>query len=193
MTGAGHGRNLIRALHWRRLDTPGSEYFTLSELLNGWEFSGTAAVTIDGEPLLVRYTVQCDPEWKTEDVDVMAESGGTIHRLRLGAAGGRWRSNEGSVGTLEGAVDVDLGVTPSTNTLPIRRLGLDIGEQADLVVAWIRFPDLSVLRSDQRYTRLAENTFRYESGSFSRDIEVDELGLVTSYPGLFVTESVVSG
>jgi hypothetical protein len=150
-------------------------------------------VTIDGEPLLVRYTVQCDPEWKTEDVDVMAESGGTIHRLRLGAAGGRWRSNEGSVGTLEGAVDVDLGVTPSTNTLPIRRLGLDIGEQADLVVAWIRFPDLSVLRSDQRYTRLAENTFRYESGSFSRDIEVDELGLVTSYPGLFVTESVVSG
>jgi hypothetical protein len=193
MTDAGAGRDFIKAIHWRRLDTPGSEYFTLSEVLNGWEFNGTVAVTIDGEPLLVRYTVQCDAEWKTEDVDVVAESGGTMDRLRLGAAGGRWRSNEGAIGTLDGAVDVDLGVTPSTNTLPIRRLGLDIGQHADLVVAWIRFPDLTVIRSDQRYTRLAENTYRYESGSFRSDIEVDELGLVTTYPGLFVTESVVSG
>jgi hypothetical protein len=97
------------------------------------------------------------------------------------------------MGALDGAVDVDLGVTPSTNTLPIRRLGLEIGEHADLVVAWVRFPDLAVERSDQRYTRLAENTYRYASGSFSRDIEADDLGLVTSYPDLFVTESVVSG
>ncbi|HEX2266666.1 MAG TPA: putative glycolipid-binding domain-containing protein [Actinomycetota bacterium] len=192
MSDAGAGRNLIRALHWRRLDTPGSEYFTLSQAADGWKLDGTVAVTIDGRPLLVRYTVRCDPEWKTEDADVVVDSGGIMQRLRLGAAGGRWRSNEGSVTTLDGAVDVDLGVTPSTNTLPIRRLELDIGEHADLVVAWIRFPDLSVLRSDQRYTRLAENTYRYESGSFSRDIEVDELGLVTKYPGLFVNESLVS-
>jgi hypothetical protein len=185
MTDAGTGRNLIRALHWRRLDTPGSEYFTLSQASDGWKLAGTVVVTIDGEPLLVRYTVQCDPEWKTEDVDVVAESGGTMDRLRLGAAGGRWRSNEGSVGTLDGVVDVDLGVTPSTNTLPIRRLRLDIGEHADLVVAWVRFPDLTVIRSDQRYTRLGEAVYRYESGSFTRDIEVDELGLVTNYPGLF--------
>lgn len=193
MTNAGDGRNLIRALHWLRLDTPGSEYFTLSEAPDGWMLSGTVVVTLDDVPVSVRYTVRCDPQWKTEDVDVVAESGGTLHRLRLGAAGGRWRSNEGSVRAVDGAVDVDLGVTPSTNTLPIRRLGLEIGEHADLVVAWVRFPDLSVLRSDQRYTRLAENTYRYESGSFTRDVEVDELGLVTSYPALFVTESAVSG
>jgi hypothetical protein len=193
MSDAGDGRNFIRALHWRRLDTPGSEYFTVSELLNGWELDGTVAVTIDGAPLLVRYTVRCDPGWNTEDVDVLAESGRPLRRLRLRAAGGQWRSNEGPVGALDGAVDVDLGVTPSTNTLPIRRLGLEIGEHAELAVAWVRFPDLAVERSDQRYTRLAENTYRYESGSFSRDIEVDDLGLVTSYPDLFVTESVVSG
>ncbi|HEX2089228.1 MAG TPA: putative glycolipid-binding domain-containing protein [Actinomycetota bacterium] len=192
MIDAGDGRKPTRALHWRRLDTPGSEYFTLSELPNGWEFAGTVVVTIEGEPLLVRYTVRCDPSWTTEDVDVVAESSGTRQRLRLAAAGGRWRSNEGSVSALDGAVDVDLGVTPSTNTLPIRRLALDVGEHADLIVAWVRFPDLAVVRSDQRYTRLAENLYRYESGSFSRDIEVDELGLVTKYPGLFVNESLVS-
>ena len=193
MTDAGAGRNFIKTRQWRRLDTPGSEYFTLSQAPDHWNMSGTVVVTLDDEPVLVRYTVRCDTEWKTEDVDVVAESGGTLRRLRLGAAGGRWRSNEGAVGAVDGAVDVDLGVTPSTNTLPIRRLGLEIGEHADLIVAWVRFPDLAVVRSDQRYTRLGQNVYRYESGSFTRDIEVDELGLVTSYPGLFVREPVVSG
>ena len=35
-------------------------------------------------------------------------------------------------------VDVDLSFTPATNTLPIRRLGLDIGEEAEIHVAWLR-------------------------------------------------------
>ena len=42
----------------------------------------------------------------------------------------------------------------------------------------------------QRYTRLAERTYRFESlgGGFVRDIEVDEHGLVVTYPGLFRRE-----
>ena len=185
MTHAGAGRTLIRTLHWRRLDTPGSEYLTLSQIADGWELRGTVVVTLDGEPVLVRYTVQCGTSWETRDVDVATESAATSERLHLTAGDRRWISDEGGLPAVEGAVDVDLGVTPSTNTLPIRRLELEVGKHADLIVAWVRFPDLAVIRSDQRYTRLAENVYRYESGSFTRDIEVDDLGLVTSYPGLF--------
>ena len=185
MTGAGAGRKLIRALQWRRLDKPGSEYFALSQVPDGWELAGTVIVTLDDEPVLVRYSVRCRPRWETHEVAVVNESGGTTRELHLTADGGRWRSDEGPLSGLDGAIDVDLGVTPSTNTLPIRRLELEIGQRADLAVAWIRFPDVSVTRSDQRYTRLAEFVYRYESGSFRRDIEVDDLGLVTTYPGLF--------
>jgi uncharacterized protein len=79
---------------------------------------------------------------------------------------------------------VDLAVTPATNTLPIRRLDLQIGHSASVTAAWIRFPELEIQPLSQRYTRLAKNTYRYESDpGFSTEIRVDDLGLVTYYRG----------
>jgi uncharacterized protein len=47
-----------------------------------------------------------------------------------------------------------------------------------------KFPELTVQPLSQRYTRVAQNTYRYESNTgFSAEIVVDDLGLVTDYPG----------
>ncbi|HEX8099630.1 MAG TPA: putative glycolipid-binding domain-containing protein [Actinomycetota bacterium] len=189
MSDAGASRTRLRSVHWRRLDTPGSEHFSLWQTESGWDLTGTVVVTLDDAPVRAEYAVRCGTDWTTEQVDVRTSSASVERSLRLRARGRRWWLNDNEVDALSGSIDVDLGVTPSTNTLPIRRLALKVGDQADLQVSWVRFPDLDVTLSDQRYTRLSENTYRYESGSFSRDIEVDELGLVTSYPGLFVCES----
>jgi uncharacterized protein len=82
-------------------------------------------------------------------------------------------------------VDVDLGFTPATNTLPIRRLGLEVGEAAELAVAWLRWPTLRVERAEQRYERLARDRYRYSSGDFEADLTVDEHGLVVEYEGVW--------
>jgi hypothetical protein len=85
---------------------------------------------------------------------------------------------------VHGCNDVDLSVTPATNTLPIRRLDLPIGKSESVIAAWVKFPELAVQPLSQRYTRLAKNTYRYESETgFSAEIGVDDLGLVTAYPG----------
>ena len=88
---------------------------------------------------------------------------------------------------LAGALDVDIAATPFTNTLPIWRLGLGIGESADIVTAYIDVPALTVQSDPQRYTRLDERSYRYESrdSGFARDITVDDAGFVVDYPGLF--------
>ena len=80
---------------------------------------------------------------------------------------------------------MDLGIGASTNTLPIRRLDLEVGEAAEIVAAWVRFPELSLEPLPQRYTRLAEDRFRYESldSGFTAEILVDDLGLVVHYTG----------
>jgi hypothetical protein len=67
---------------------------------------------------------------------------------------------------------------------------LAVGAAADIIVVYVTFPDLAVSADPQRYTRLAESTYRFESldGGFVRDIEVDEHGLVVTYPGLFRRE-----
>jgi hypothetical protein len=85
---------------------------------------------------------------------------------------------------LRGCDDVDLAVTPATNTLPIRRLDLQIGQSKSVIAAWVKFPELTVEPLSQRYLRLGKDTYRYESNTgFSTEIVVDELGLVTTYPG----------
>ncbi len=81
-------------------------------------------------------------------------------------------------------MDVDISVTPSTNTLPIRRLALAVGEGRDVTAAWVRLPQLIVEPLPQRYVRIADRQYRYESrgGAFTAALDIDELGLVTQYP-----------
>lgn len=89
-------------------------------------------------------------------------------------------------------MDVDLNFSPSTNLLPIRRLGLDAGAAAEVHAAWLRFPSLRLERLQQTYTRTGERSYRYESadGAFMRDLEVNAAGLVTRYPGIWEAEPV---
>jgi hypothetical protein len=88
-------------------------------------------------------------------------------------------------------IDIDLGFTPATNVLPIMRLDLAIGSAADVAAAWVKFPEFTVERLDQRYTRLSEHTFLYESagGSFRRELTVNEFGLVIDYPDFWRAEA----
>ena len=89
---------------------------------------------------------------------------------------------------LDGAIDVDLPLTPFTNTLPICRLKLEAGQSADIDVVYVRLPQFTVVTDPQRYVCLEPlRRFRYESrdSEFVREIEVDSDGLIINYPGLF--------
>jgi hypothetical protein len=76
---------------------------------------------------------------------------------------------------------VDLGCSPSTNTLPIRRLRLGVGASHTIQAAWVRFPELTVVKAAQTYTRVDDLTYRYASGDFQAELTVDDDGLVTAY------------
>ena len=85
---------------------------------------------------------------------------------------------------VDGCIDIDLNFSPVTNTLPIRRLDLSEGGSERVRAAWLRFPSFKLEALAQTYTRLDGTTYRYVSGSgsFTREIKVDEFGLVTDYP-----------
>ena len=81
-----------------------------------------------------------------------------------------------------GCDDIDLGWTPATNTIPIRRLGLELGETSTITAAWVRFPELDVVCNRQRYTRLTNSRWRYESGDYDVELVADGAsGLVLAY------------
>jgi hypothetical protein len=89
---------------------------------------------------------------------------------------------------LGGAVDIDISITPFTNTLPIRRLNLRTGQSEEILTVYIRVPGLSITTDRQRYTCLETGRrYRYDSldSDFTREIEINVNGLVVIYPGLF--------
>ena len=86
-----------------------------------------------------------------------------------------------------GCTDIDISCTPFTNTLPIRRLNLKIGESAEIQVLHVDCPQIRFEVSRQRYERLSESQYRFTSleNDFTAIITVDENGFVTDYPELF--------
>lgn len=142
----------------------------------------------DDRSFAARFRIVCDGAWRVRSVE--AGVIGDDRRILLASDGaGHWRDGAGRpLPDLEGAIDVDLPVTPFTNTLPIRRLDLAAGQSADLRVVYIVLPEYTVTTDPQRYICLEpRRRYRYESldSDFVREIEVDTDGLVVTYPELF--------
>jgi uncharacterized protein len=190
--------NPIRTLLWQRIYSPGSEWCVVERESNGWRLHGIVLTEVATAPVLVQYTVGLATDWSTRLVEIAMRSGAEAkpRRLKLTVAPDqRWQIEREPVPepampvddllALHGLIDVDLGFSPVTNTLPIRRLKPAIGETVAVTAAWVRFPELTVEPLPQRYIRLAERRYRYESagGAFVAEIEVDDLGLVTTYEG----------
>jgi hypothetical protein len=151
---------------------------------NGASNNGAA----DETPFAMTYRIACDPDWRVRTVE--ARLVGMACSIHIASDGmGTWTTAGGSpLPALDGAIDVDIMATPFTNTLPIRRLDLAEGQSADIQVAYVSVPDLTLSLARQRYTCLTAGAlYRFDAleSGFTRDIGIDQDGLVTEYPGLF--------
>jgi hypothetical protein len=172
-----------RRVAWRRTDEVlADEHCTLAVRAGGLSLIGTVLGSEDGVPIRVEYRVLADGAGLTSAVHVRDLRGFdqrtlTVERSTKGA----WTVNGAAASALKGCTDIDLGFSPSTNTLPVRRLRLGVGATATIKAAWVRFPALDVVKAAQTYTRLDEYTYRYSSGDFTAELTVDEDSLVASY------------
>jgi len=171
---------------WRRLDWPGHEAAAITQQRNRWNLAGVALFAMDGQPCRLDYEIECDMHWGTRDVSIRGEIGGAPAALALSRTPeGEWMSDDRPLPDLHGCIDVDLGFSPSTNSLPIHRLKLAVGESAQVRAAWVKFPGLTVEVLEQTYKRVSESVYLYESGggAFTRELTVNEDGFVVDYPG----------
>ena len=168
---------------WRRSDeVVTDEHCTLTLRDSGLSLVGTVLGSEGGTPVRVEYRVLTDGAGVTTAAHVRDLRGFEARTVALERdAKGNWRVDGMVVRALKGCSDVDLGCSPSTNTLPIRRLRLAVGATQTIRAAWVRFPDLDVVKAAQTYTRLDEFTYRYASGDFEADLTVDDDGLVAAY------------
>lgn len=193
-----------RTLVWEGLDAWRAEIARVELSEEGLRASGTQ---IGVEPVAYRldYALEAPERFVTRTLRVEAAGAGWRRRLELRHDGhGGWSCDaeaEGQLdrhagGSVEGpseALDCDLALSPLTNLMPVRRLGLDEAEgSGEFVMAWVSVPYLGLHPSTQRY----EHVRRDPGGAVVRcvdlgahrglksELELDPNGFVVLYPGL---------
>ncbi len=139
------------------------------------------------------YRIECDSAWQTRRATITGFVGPRKVSLHLTVdRKKRWFLNGKHIKAVDGCTDVDLGFSPSTNLLPIRRLGLRPGKPVEVVACWIEFPSLAVKPLRQTYERKSRRVVHYESagGRFRRDLETNAAGMVLNYPGIWEAEAI---
>ena len=171
----------------------GFEVVFLQERAGGCALVGATTAVEDGRAWSVRYEIVVDDAWLTRAAHVTSRSASGEHEVRLEADGsGHWRIGGSAAPGLDGCFDVDLEASSCTNTLPVHRLGLAIGDGADAPAAYVRAVDVDVERLEQRYIRIeddgARRRFDYTAPAFDYrgPLVYDGSGLVLDYPGIAI-------
>jgi hypothetical protein len=179
---------LRKSIRWRSLEHGGLEQLSINEWPEGVKVRSAIVGQADEDRHGVLYELSLTPDWRFQAM-LLQRTDGRMVVLRRSDAGEWFDMQAEALPELEGCFDIDFEMTPFTNSLPIRRDPLYIGETRRFWMAYIPADTLEPFADEQIYTRLSERVYRFETGEgedyFTADITVDEDGLVVDYPGLF--------
>jgi hypothetical protein len=195
-----------RGVAWTKDDPPGAE-FAVVVLEPGRLRAKGVAIGSDPEPYRLSFELQTRDDYVAEIAVVETQGAGWTRHLEIQRSpAGVWSASSQSAGKLElpepggdlaemgEALDLDLGLSPVFNTMPVLRHNLhDGGNAKDFLMIWVSVPDLSIHASPQRYTFLQRRSadqrlVRFEATGdgedFVAEVQFDGDGLVVEYPGI---------
>lgn len=179
---------IVATAFWRRLDTPGHDACRLMRTADGWRLSGCAVFEHERNACCLTYAVECDAQWRTRSARVNGSVGFDELAFDIEKTpGGDWLLNGVSQAKAQGQVDLDLGFTPATNLIAIRRLDLRPGVERIARAAYYLEFTLELDIIEQTYRRIDATTLAYASPAhgYAAELQVAPIGFVTEYPGLW--------
>jgi hypothetical protein len=170
-----------------RLDRSGRDAALLEPSDGGWLLRGAAAFDRDGGSAAVAYQVAVDDHWRIKRGVITAFLGDKTIQHEIRRDDQVWTLNGVAVQGLGHLVDLDYGFTPATNVLQLGRVALEVGQRAEVPVAWFDLDSASLIELPQRYERRSDASYWYEAPTFAYRglLEIAPNGFVRSYPGLW--------
>lgn len=172
------------AVLWLRQDRQGNDACRFADAEGGYLIDGSST----------------DADWTTLRYRIRARADGTTRRARIGvtsrifvlrAPDDTWVLNGKPVPEVTGAKDIDLGFTPATLTLPIRRLKLAVGDEAEILVARLDLENEALVPLRRIFRRTADD--RYDCVTTETDttshLIVDAHGIVRNHSGRWVAQT----
>jgi len=133
----------------------------------------------------VHWVLRLDEAWRVRQLLLFRDLDAPDLWIGHDGGGGWGEINGAHRPDLDGCTDLDVAIAPFGVTVPIRRLGLNVGDAAELQVAVVDVETLGV--TPQRYVlaRLATRTWRLVVTARDVDVEfgIDEHGVVVDVDG----------
>ena len=172
----------------------GREYHSLENcLVNtagiGSEITSTVIGVYEKKIYRIDYYIKTNHNWETVFFEIKSRHSNQIQMIRFEGDGrGNWISEDKKVGQFSGCIDIDIPLTPLTNSLPINRLNLAQNQTQEIQVIYLDLLEQQIRPVRQKYIRLSNLEYHYENvpNDFEAKIQVDESGFVVDYPSLFV-------
>lgn len=159
------------------------EHFAVA-MKDTWTCTGSIAGDADGKPVTINYKIEADENGNVKSLFVAGPTQ-KLHFIRK--ANNTWFSEKGHhLARFDGCTDVDLSMSPSTNTFPIKRVSQG-GNTIDINVIYVDVLTMRASPAKQRYVMIDPTHFEYQniSTGFSATLETDNDGWVNSYPGIW--------
>ena len=154
----------------------------------GVKAKGTITGVDAGFIFKIDYSIKLGGNWQTLGFEIKAQLANTINYIKFDSDGnGNWTVNNKALPEFAGCIDIDIALTPFTNSLPVNRLNMQPGQQQLIKVLYIDVVKQELLPVEQMYTCINATTYKYQNTTddFEAIIHVDENGLVEIYESLF--------
>ena len=165
---------------WTSASLASTEDCTIHEQPAGVALSSSTTLRLDDNLGRIDYELEADADWRTLGATITV-SGREGRQITIERGDDGWLVDGEPRPDLADCVDLDLGWTPATNILPLRRSPVGIGASIATTAAWVRFPAFEVVPAQQTYTRTGAHTVVYRSATFEADLVVTSAGIVTRY------------
>ena len=183
--------NYSKTIIWEAIAWKGRERCQIAYLDNRYIVKSELNGRLEKTSFNLQYKLEINAGWNIESVHIDSMQN-TKKLVNLGKdAKSRW-INEQSEPLIEfsNCTDIDISLSPFTNTLPIRRLTFDRQSREAITVIYIDLPSGEIKPMKQWYTKLKNRRYKYEDETgYTNTITVDENGFVIDYPNLFERKS----
>lgn len=173
---------------WKSLVLGSIEYASITEQNASWKIESTVLVTSEKIPgCKIQYSIKLDKNWELDTAVIEIDELGSKKVLIIELDENKnWIINKKRDDSFSSCTDLDLGFSPMTNTIPIRRFALKKGNSAALTACWVQFPSFKLKPLEQKYTCIDDNTYLYESGTtFKATLQVDNMKIVKNFPSVW--------
>lgn len=175
---------------WKREDDQSNTFETLQFRKTKNEFIAKSIVNgiLEGQPILIEYQVVIDKDWVVKEVQIKSLIGSSKNIILKSNLKGKWYNEQNQeIPEFEGCIDIDISITPLTNSLPINRLKNVLEQRTRITVLYFDIENWKFKKVEQFYTNIAHNLYKYEGvfRNYAANIPTDNFGFVTTYPKLF--------